>query len=278
MPEYTPPHTKAHGFYFGIPLRAKACSQNWALVCRNLEMTLSSLAGQSRRDFKVLVACHEQPDIDTFDLDIEFIIADSPVPPLLDDKGEPSNDKPLKKRLLGMALKAQVTQPFYYMQLDADDLIHPELVAKTLSDDNRCGYLIDKGFMLDCDSGRFGICDPEHSPFWQQCGSCAVVCFTPEDLPVKLMDNQCYFTQFKRHREYAEIAAQHGRPLTPFNDYMGVYMVNHGENDVSAYRGKIDVKSNYVRRHLLEDEAMVQRLRALYPPLDALIARLASKV
>lgn len=261
-----------HRFYFGIPLRARACSQDWSLVCRNLERTLAALANQRCRDFAVLICCHEQPEIDTFGLDVAFILADSPPPPLVDEKGEPGNDKPLKKRMLGMALTQRVNAPFYYMQLDADDLVHPELVAATLRDDNRRGYLIDKGFMLDGSSGRFGVCDPDHSPFWQQCGSCAVVYFTPEDLPVKLKDNQCYFTKFQRHREYADIAAQHGRPLTAFEDYMGVYIVNHGENDVSVYRGKLEAKPSYVRRHLLEDNETLRQLALLYPSLKTLTA------
>lgn len=260
-------------FYFGIPLRAKACSQNWKLVCKNLEQTLLSLSRQSCLNFKVLIACHERPDVDSFGLDVEFVISDMPHPDVdaVNQKGEPVSDKPTKKRLLGMALSQQAHQSFYYMHLDADDLVHPDLVAITLADDNKQGYLIEKGIMFDCSNGKIGLCDPDHSPFWQQCGSCAVVYFELEDLPIKLKDNNCYFTKFQRHREYPNIAAQHDRPLTPYSDYMGVYIVNHGENNVTVYRGKSKVKSDYVRRNEACSDKFLQKIALLHPQLKNMI-------
>ncbi|WP_438766463.1 hypothetical protein [Kushneria sp. TE3] len=269
MTDTTLTDAKGCRFYFGIPLRAKACSQNWTMVCNNLEQTLLSLARQSRADFRVLVACHERPEVDTFGLDVEFIIAETPppAPDAVNSKGEPVNDKPMKKALVGVALARQVDQPFYYMHLDADDLIHPELVATTLADDNRCGYLIDKGIIFDRLNHRFALCCPERLAFWKHCGSCAVVYITPDELPASIKDKRCYFMQFQRHKEYADLAEQHGRPLTAYDDYMAVYMVNHGENDYTAYRNRGEGKENYVRKYAESDTDFQARLYTLYPQL-----------
>ncbi|WP_438766464.1 glycosyltransferase family A protein [Kushneria sp. TE3] len=257
-------------FYFGIPLRAKASSRNWTLVCNNLERTLMSLARQSRRDFRVVIACHERPEIDTCGLDVEFVIAETPAPAVdaINHKGQPVNDKPLKKCLLGLALARQVRHSFYYMHLDADDLIHPELVATTLDDDNRRGYLIEKGVLFDCANRRFALASAERMPFWRHCGSCAVVYFTPRELPESISDKRCYFVQFQRHREYADLCKQHGRPLTPLEDYMAVYLINHGENHFTTYRNKSDFKSQYVCRYSAADVDFQQQLYALYPQLE----------
>ncbi|MGM8850552.1 glycosyltransferase family A protein [Salinicola halophyticus] len=255
-------------FYFGIPLRSRQASFDWPLVCRNLERTLLSLKHQTCGDFGILVACHEIPDVDTFDLDIEFIVADFDPPPAVDDEGRPGNDKPKKKRMVGLAMKARMADDGYYLQLDADDLIHPDLVNFTLADDNRRGYLIERGYMFDCCTGQFGQMDQEHSPFWRHCGSCAVVYFTKADMPDHLMDNRCYFNQFKRHREYVDIAAARGQPLVPYPEPMAIYLINHGENDISMYRGKKGVKSEYVRRSLVEDPDEISKLVADYPQLS----------
>ncbi|WP_438766462.1 hypothetical protein [Kushneria sp. TE3] len=257
-------------FYFGIPLRARARCRDWALVCRNLERTLACLSRQQCGDFRVLIACHERPDIDTHGLDVEFVLADTPLPPPVDDKGLTGSDKPVKKRLIGVALSRQVDKPFYYMHLDADDLVHPELVARVFADDNQRGYLINQGVMFDCATGTFGQCGPLHSPFWQHCGSCAIVYFLHEELPRALSAKDAYFTRFTGHKQYHDIACEHGRPLAPLTGDMGVYMVNHGENDVSTYRGRTGVKSRFVRRHRIADEQGVTRLLSLFPELKGL--------
>ncbi|WP_457807662.1 glycosyltransferase family A protein [Kushneria sp. EE4] len=255
-------------FFFGIPLRARARCRDWPRLCRNLERTLACLARQQCGDFRVLIACHEPPDIDTHGLDVEFVPADIPLPPLRNDQGLPGSDKPAKKRLLGVALARQTQAPFYFMHLDADDLVHPELVARVLADDNQRGYLIDQGVMFDCITGTFGQCDPLTSPFYQHCGSCAVVYFQGDELPRALTGRGTYFTRFTKHRLYGDVAAAHGRPLTPLPGNMGVYVVNHGENDVSIYRGDRDGKSRFVRRRGISDEHEIARLLALFPELD----------
>ncbi len=246
---------------------------DWGLACRNLNRTLEALRRQTCPDFRVLVACHEIPDVDTSGLDIEFVMADFDPPAAIDEKGQPGNDKPAKKRLLGMAMKASMGEASYFMHLDADDLVHPTLVEATLSDDNRLGYLIERGYMLDCASGLVGRMDATFSEFWRHCGSCAVIHLTRDDLPAKLSDNICYFTQFKKHAEYANTAADHGRPLSTYPQPMAIYLVNHGENDVSAYRGKIDVKSKYVSRAQITDEEELARIIHHFPMLAGFVKR-----
>ena len=49
--------------FFGIALKARATAKSWALVVRDFNRTLASIYNQSNPNFRVLVGCHEIPDL-----------------------------------------------------------------------------------------------------------------------------------------------------------------------------------------------------------------------
>ena len=253
-------------FYFGIPLRARASALNWDQVCRNLDATLDSLAQQTRRDFRVLVSCHDIPDIDTRGLDIRFMKAGFAPP--LDDQGRPKNDKHKKKHRLGLEVGKEVEEDVYFMPLDADDLVHPELVETVLKDDNRVGYLMERGLIFNAATGHCRECDPETHPFWRYCGSCAVLYFKADELPQWKGDKSRYYSCFLNHKRYAQTAREAGRALVPLDTPMAVYIINHGENDWTVYRQGSDGKTDHVEKSPIRDSRRLNALRALYPQLS----------
>ncbi len=258
----------APAFHIGICLRAKACTHDWPLTCRNLERTLENLSRQRGKTFRVWIAVHERPEIRTFGLDIEYVVVDFP-PPIRED-GTFGNDKRRKRNAIGDALRAFATSGFYYLQLDADDLIDVSLVQATLVDDNRRGYLIQSGYIYDMQQRRAARCDDATVPFWRQCGSSAVLYFEPDDLR-RGEDDESYFERQRFHEQFASLAEQRGRELAPWVDDMALYLVNHGENHWSAYRyeaeGRADSKSKFVHRHRLVAKAEIEMLSLRYPEL-----------
>ncbi|MGM8850983.1 hypothetical protein ACS8E6_10795 [Salinicola halophyticus] len=256
-------------FHFGICLRAKACSQNWALTCQNLERTLENLARQRSRDFRVWIAVHERPEIRTFGLDVEYVVVDFE-PPVRAD-GTFGNDKRRKRNAIGEALKAQARNGFYYMQLDADDLLDPSLVLAVTSDDNRRGYLIENGYIFDYEKRAVARCSEETVPFWHQCGSSAVLFFEPDDFN-RDGEDESYFERQRMHEQFAALAQIKGKPLTSWVDDMALYLVNHGENQWSNYRhendGRANSKSKFVHRYKLESPAALDIFALRYPELD----------
>ena len=67
--------------YFGVPLRSKASSNNWDNVTRVFNRTLRSIYRQTDPGFKIIVACHDLPELfEAYDERVEFLIADCPVP------------------------------------------------------------------------------------------------------------------------------------------------------------------------------------------------------
>ncbi|WP_457807666.1 alginate lyase family protein [Kushneria sp. EE4] len=249
--EASVPLTAPIPFVFGISLRAKSTTHDWPLMCQNLERTLQNLARQSDTNFQVYIVVHDIPEIDTQGLDVHFITVDFPVS--FNEEGRPVNDKNRKKRVLGAFLQAQQMPAFYFMALDADDLLHPDLVKTARDGNSQAGYLIERGFMYDCGSRNIGRCDERTKRFWEHCGSCAIFYFEPDDLPTSNGDKQAYFSRLAEHSKYSAVAREHGRELMPLEEYMGVYLVNHGENDWSVYRGREGSKEQYIKRNRIDD-------------------------
>ena len=63
--------------YFGIPLRSKATANDWDKVSLFFNRTLWSVYRQTDSDFRIIVACHDIPElVHDFDGRVEFIQVD----------------------------------------------------------------------------------------------------------------------------------------------------------------------------------------------------------
>ena len=68
----------AEPFTFGIPLIARAATANWPLVEALLDLTLTSVRGQTDSDFRIVIAGHDRPETAPDDTRTTFIAADWP--------------------------------------------------------------------------------------------------------------------------------------------------------------------------------------------------------
>lgn len=209
--------------YIGIPLISREVARDWNNVTRLFNNTLASIYNQSCDNFKVLVACHEVPSIDpAFSHRTEFITVESPVP---NTNWEMMLDKGVKKHAI--ARRLHELGGGYHMFMDADDLIHCELISYVLNQQHPHGYLLKQGYEFD--ESRNTLRRVRN--FDQLCGSCAIVYFYPEDLPSENNKNlDGYFNQFKGHALWERLAIEHGRPLIQVPFEAAVYVRNTGEN------------------------------------------------
>src|SRR5690242_13704199 len=132
-------------FVFGIPLRSRVTAQNWGHVCRLFDATLRSVFRQSDEDFRVIVACHEVPDVAALS-DPRVVIAAAPFPPP-SSFPEQMIDEGKKRKLIGATLRG--LGGGYLMLLDADDLVSNRLVGFARSDGHPNGYIMHEGFEYD---------------------------------------------------------------------------------------------------------------------------------
>lgn len=221
---------------FCIPLISKKLAVSWEGVVDNLNNTIRSIMGQSNGNFEVAICHNEKPEIDFWsDSRVKSIPAEFPGNT---DLMQSNTDK--RDKLRHIASMYRDGGERYFMLLDADDLVHRRLCEYVLTDDNRRGYAITKGFSLDASDGRLYQID---SKFEQYCASCFIGYFKTADLPTDHADLEARFSIIlsTKHRSWHQKASQLGQPVDPVDFYSVVYLVGHD----TSLRG---MKTNFEKR------------------------------
>lgn len=214
--------------YFGIPLRSKAASKNWEQVVRVFNRTLHSIFCQTDPDFKVLVACHDIPEVN-FNTDgrLEFLVSDTPFPK---DSFEMMLDKGWKISLI--ARRIRELGGGYTMMVDSDDLVSNRIAEYVNAHPGENGFL-----------SRYGYIYNDGFPYVKRvlalhriCGSCSIVNYAVEDLPdtmpKDLWDDtpKDHWIVRKSHRIIPDTLKAQGRPLAVMPFPTTMYLRNTGDN------------------------------------------------
>lgn len=89
--------------YFAVPLKSKAASSDWGQVTRIFNRTLASIYNQTDPNFKVIVACHDIPELTkSYDERVEFLVSDAPIP---NDRKEMMLDKGWKISMAALRIR-----------------------------------------------------------------------------------------------------------------------------------------------------------------------------
>jgi hypothetical protein len=219
-------------FAFAIPLKARSACADWETAQRNLWRTVrSATRAAAAGDALVVVACHDEPDLTSAAADNVHILPVSfPEPTNTQDAGR---DKSRKRRSIGAWLRERLDSgTVYVMFLDADDLVHRDVVRHTLAHEHG-SYLVNDAYSFDLRRRLL-----QHRPEgydWAR-GSCFVCRFTLDELPTSADETTSAFARFgaspdqRGHLEYPELATELGRPPVPFPFAAAVYAVNHPES------------------------------------------------
>jgi hypothetical protein len=203
---------------FVVPLKSAAVSKSWNQVTRLVERTLRSACAQTSPEFRVIVVCHEEPEIGFEDQRLEFLRVGFP-PPGQDLDGR-IRDK--NRKVLAGLRRALTCQPTHVMLLDADDCVSNRLAAYVAQHPAANGWYIAKGCFW-----REGLdtVHVERRRFHKWCGSSHIL--RPEflELPAPPADDWHF-----RHSQVVHQMRARGTPLEPLPFPGAVYLISHGEN------------------------------------------------
>lgn len=213
--------------YFLIPLRSKRSSNNWVSVEKLFNNTLASVFNQKDPDFKVIVACHEKPELESnYDDRLEFISA-SFKPPV--ETSQHLTDKYYKKRML--VCRAQQLGAKYVMFVDADDYVSNKISGWIKGRNHPSGWFIKTGYEYNIRKGTIRV-TPN---FNHICGTSAILNISELIEPV-----DTNFTNYVRkdeylfdfgHNEWHDILNLQKRPNLEIIPFKGaIYVLNTGEN------------------------------------------------
>ena len=208
---------------FGIPLMARAAAADWRRIEALLALTLTSLAGQGDRGFRVIVAGHDRPDIDVA-VPFEFLRVGWPAEPVRAD----NLDRGRKVQAINEAVLADGGG--LLMLLDADDWVDTRLVATARATirPGDIGAVIESGFAIDARAGRALPIPHADFPkgFDRLCGSSIVARLDPSAGDPLHRDPLAVLHE---HYRFADLARGHGALCRPL-DVAGAYVVNTAAN------------------------------------------------
>lgn len=210
---------------FLVSLKARASSRDWEDVVRNFRNTLRSIQASTDDRFAIVVAGHDDPrEVDPELPAYEFLTANYDPPT---DPRRGGHDKYRKRRIAGAWLRGQIEQSVRVMFLDADDLVHRDLVRKVMEVPGRVAFSVDQGYRLDV---RYREMELRGARFFMVCGSSFVGTFQKHELPTRPADKQAWFSKFTKHSRTHILAAEKGLPVHNLGFPAVVYLINHGDS------------------------------------------------
>jgi hypothetical protein len=226
-------------FAFAISFKPRSACTDWDEAQANLRRTIRSALGAAALGGAgtVVVACHDEPELGELE-DAAYVLRVPFAEPA--DRWEGIQDKARKRRFIGAWLRRTlVDDETYVMFLDADDLVHTDLVEYVLAH-AQGSYVVDRGYILDLASGLLWH---RQEGFHHTCGSSFICRFARDEFPSSWEDAASPFGQFgtppdqRGHEEYDAVATGLGRPPAQIPFPAVVYTVNHTESLFSATTG-----------------------------------------
>lgn len=214
---------------FTIPIKSRRVSQSWQQTCKLLERTLKSICNQTCADFRVIVICHEQPDIAFSHPHIQIVKVDFPTP---DPNDIPSKQLDrIRKEFVGI-MAARQFSPCHIMKTDADDCVSRQMAAHVKQNPEANGWFIDKGYVYAEGSSIIYL---QRLKFYNWCGSCNIVRddlydINQHNIQHLPLEREELLKYYATHFEMGEAMAQQGTPLQPLSFAGAIYSLDNGEN------------------------------------------------
>lgn len=209
---------------FIIPVKSAQVTGSWSQFSKLVERTLKSVTNQTSQNFKVVVVCHEKPEVDFDHPSIEYVQVDFEVPDLKSapkEKHDGLKEQDKSNKILAGVKHAEKFNSDYLMVVDADDCISNKIVA--FIDDNKhkngVGWYINKGYFYK-EGGKMISLNREN--FNTLCGTCIIV---RPDYMNNIFHNRPHLLYVHQTMEFDD-----GQKLEKLPFPGAVYSMMNGEN------------------------------------------------
>lgn len=221
---------------FVIPLRSKFVSSSWHRVCQLLERTLKSVCNQTSSNFKVIVVCHEKPDIIFQSSHVTYLIVDFPPPQVHFEGKQRDNASSLihankntdkNRKILTGLLEAQKMNCSHVMIVDSDDCVSKRIAEFVERNQSHNGWYIGSGYEYEENSNYIRR---RKRNLYKKTGTSNIVRLDllKKDMETPLENINNYFLH---HQDIVDILSQRGTPLNLLPFEGTVYITETGENN-----------------------------------------------
>jgi hypothetical protein len=220
---------------FIVPLRSSRVSTSWQKVCVLLERTLRSICNQTNPDFKVIVVCHEKPDINFYHPSISYIEVEFDIP-TCDVPGK-SRDQ-ARKMWIGLQ-SAQPLRPDYIMFVDSDDCVSKKIVDFTIHHPSQHGWFVPQGYEHPDQSNTLYF---RKKDFQYKCGTSYIFSHSSLQDFVKFNFDEITGRNFLFHQYSLNLMKSKNSPLDPLPFPGVVYITENGENYIAEKKNLLPPK------------------------------------
>ena len=220
---------------FVVPIKSPKVSSSWQSVSMIFERTARSICQQTHPNFKVVVVCHEPPNICFTHPNLEYILADDlPIPETWYHK---RGDK-MHKVLRGIR-HAKGLGCSHIMLVDSDDCISNRLVEYMADKTDSPGYFFNKGYFYN-DNSRTLRLVPKR--FHKTCGTSHIInskFYDISDAELNQLPNLVYaksklpkhiYDLYCTHGRFVEAVQAKGGTLKPLPFAGSIYILGNTEN------------------------------------------------
>ncbi len=234
---------------FIIPLKSQQVSKSWSRLSQLFERCLQSVCNQTSCDFRVIVVCHEKPDIQFHHSKINYIKVDFPAPNLDsasfgEVRGIGDTDK-AKKVLTGLAY-AEKFQPSHIMVVDADDCVSKYLTELVNQHPQCDGWYFKKGYVYE-EGSKLVYLNTKN--FNQSCGTSIIIKYSLYHL---LFPNENYY-------DHHNHLLKDGTLLEELPFIGAIYIIKNGENQFMTVARTKQIKKRENRLLFLIRKVMKYR-------------------
>ena len=237
--------------YFLIPFKSQSVSSDWGKVCKQLAQTLESICNQTDDNYKVLVICHDLPELRSTYKKVRFCQVQFPPPSLPVDSKDGFSIDDLhadkgRKMIYGLSI-ARDEKADFIMFVDADDLVNRHISAFVKTEKNPNGWVCDRGYRMD--ESCSWLLYPRNK-FNHECGTSHILRtkFAPfPDAPDYTLGlDDYYIRRYVVHAYVADNLSNLGHPLSSLPFFGAIYLFN----DQSIYSSKIRQSDSLLRKFI----------------------------
>lgn len=235
---------------FVVPLKSMQASTSWEQVSNLFERCIKSICNQTSANFRVIVVCHEKPNIDFSHPSIRYLEANFPPPQNLDLLSKRADSE--RKIVTGLKA-AQEFEPCHVMKVDADDCVSKYLAEFVAQQPQANGWVINRGYEYK-DGSRFIYLRKNN--FHIHCGTANIIKYELLEFPEQheTMDFKSISSYSIPHSRMIDIMAKKGTPIKPLPFAGAVYIIKHGENTEPRVRKYSNFFRDYKEAILISKE------------------------
>ena len=213
---------------FIIPLKSAKVSSSWELVSKLFERTIKSVCNQTIPDFRVIVICHERPNIEFEHPNVTYIEVDFPIPTFRSNTDMQSRDTDKHRKIWTGLVYAHQLNPSHIMFVDADDCVSRYL-AEFISQNSQCnGWFIGRGYEYR-DGSKFIL--HREKKFHKKCGTSHIIRYDLlESMLKELKFEQIKGWNFLYHQKIVDTMNKKGNPLELLPFKGAIKVIDNGEN------------------------------------------------